>query len=108
MSEDFKIFMEDFADFLNGMESNIVKMKAQIEKLMGSRVWAWNPDKISWSKASGSKGEYERSEDANNLDFKAMLKDLADHKGNLSRDGVFYWIFKNGSVVGRKKRGGQK
>jgi hypothetical protein len=104
MSEDFKLFVEDFTDFLNALESSIVKMKAQIEKLEGQRIWSWNPDKIAWSKAQGSKGEYERSEDVNSLDFKNLLKDLADHRGSLTRDPWFYWTFKNGSVIGRKKK----
>jgi hypothetical protein len=104
MSEDFKVFIDDFVDFLNGVESNIVKMKAQIEKLTRARVWTWNPDKIVWSKAEGSKGEYERSEDVNSLDFKNLLKDLADHKGSLIRDGMFYWTFPKNAIVGRKRK----
>jgi len=104
-NEDFKIFVEDFVDFLNGLESNIVKMRCQIEKLEGKRLWAWNADKIVWTEAEGGKGKYERSEDVNNSDFKGLLKDLADHKGSLVRDGWFYWSFKNGGVVGRKKKG---
>jgi len=64
----------------------------------------WNPNAIRWEKAQGFKGEYERSEDLNSLDFKNLLKDLAAHQGKLSRNGMFYWVFQNGSVVGRKKR----
>jgi hypothetical protein len=104
-NEDFKIFIEDFVDFLNSLEASVVKMRAQIEKLEGVRLWNWNPDKIAWTKAQGEKGEYERSEDINSLDFKNLLKDLAEHKGSLIRDSWFYWTFKNGSVVGKKKRG---
>jgi hypothetical protein len=63
----------------------------------------YDTNKIKWEKSTGSKGEYERSEDINNLDFKAMLKDLAAHQGKLSRDGYFYWAFHNGYTVGRKK-----
>lgn len=65
----------------------------------------WNPSKIVWRKAEGTSGPYERSEDVNNLDFKALVKDLAAHGGKLTRDGTFYWLFKNGATVGRKKRG---
>jgi hypothetical protein len=102
--EDFKVFIEDFCDFLNGLEASIVKLRTQIDKLCGSK-WSWDPGKIKWEKTEGFKGSYERSEDVNNLEFKAMLKDLAEHNGKLTRDGVLYWVFKNGVAVGRKKRG---
>ncbi|MBS7636585.1 hypothetical protein KEJ37_04535 [Candidatus Bathyarchaeota archaeon] len=53
-------------------------------------------------KAEGQSGTYERSEDVNNPDFKAMLKDLASYGGKPTKNGWFYWRFKNGSTVGRK------
>jgi hypothetical protein len=106
-NEDLKIFIEDFCDFLNGLEASIVKLRSQIDKLLGSK-WKWNPDKIKWEKAEGFKGDYERSEDVNSLDFKELLKDLAEHNGKLTRNGMFYWVFKNGSTVGRKKRAERK
>jgi hypothetical protein len=108
MEEDLANFIEDFCDFLDGLEASIVKMKQQIGKLVGVEEkpkFQWNPDKIKWEKAEGQKGEFERSEDVNNPEFKAMLKDLQAHNGKLTRDGMFYWTFKNGSTVGRKKRG---
>jgi hypothetical protein len=64
----------------------------------------WDSSRIKWEQAEGTSGPYERSDDVNNLDFKNLLKDLATHKGKLIRDGVFYWAFKNGATVGRKKR----
>jgi hypothetical protein len=106
--EDFEIFVEDFLDMLNGIEASITKMKQQISKLLGvaeeKPKVQWNPDKIKWEKAQGQKGEFEKSQDVNNLEFKAMLKDLAQHSGKLSREGYFYWVYKNGSTVGRKRR----
>ena len=39
---------------------------------------SWDPEKIKWTQA---------------------------HKGRLTRDGMFYWVFQNGTTVGRKKRG---
>ncbi len=105
--EDFEIFLEDFCDFLDGLEASVIRMKQQIAKLVGveeKSKFSWNPDKIKWEKAQGSKGEFERSEDVNNPEFKALLKDLANHNGKLTRNGWFYWTFKNGSTVGRKKR----
>lgn len=106
-NEDLTVFLEDFCDFLDGLEASIVKMKMEIAKLVGvseKEKWSWNPDKIKWEKAEGFKGDYERSEDVDNPEFKAMVKDLAEHNGKLSREGFFYWVFKNGSVVGRKRR----
>jgi len=109
MEEDFANFLEDFCDFLDGLEASIIKMKQQIAKLVGvaeeKPKFSWNPDKIKWEKAQGPSGEFERSDDVNNPEFKAMLKDLAQHNGKLTRNGVFYWVFKNGSTVGRKRRG---
>jgi hypothetical protein len=108
LEEDLANFIEDFLDMLNGIEASIVKMKQQTAKLVGVEEkpkFQWNPDKIKWEKAEGFKGEFEKSQDVNNLEFKAMLKDLAAHGGKLTRNGMFYWTFKNGSTVGRKKRG---
>jgi len=64
----------------------------------------WDPNKIEWKTAEGSKGPYERSEDVNNLEFKAMLKDLRVHNGKMTRGEFFYWAFEKSAVVGRKKR----
>jgi hypothetical protein len=108
MHEDFAIFIEDFLDFLNDLEASIQRMKFQISKLVGvaeKPKFQWNPDKIKWEKAEGFKGEFERSEDVNNPEFKAMLKDLESHGGKLTRNSLFYWVYKDGSTVGRKKRG---
>ena len=106
--EDFEIFLEDFYDFLDSLEASIVGMKQQIAKLVGvvetKPKFSWNPDKIKWEKAQGFKGEFEKSQDHNNPEFKTMLKDLAEHKGKLMREGWFYWTFKNGSTVGRKRQ----
>lgn len=64
----------------------------------------WTPDRIKWEPTQGTAGPYERSEDVNSIDFKTLLKDLATHQGKLSKDGYFYWTFRNGYTVGRKKR----
>jgi len=64
----------------------------------------WNMEKILWKEETGPKGEYFRSEDVNNLEFKTMLRDLQSHQGKMYRDGYFYWVFPNGGTVGRKKK----
>ncbi|MBT0161007.1 hypothetical protein G4O51_13605, partial [Candidatus Bathyarchaeota archaeon A05DMB-2] len=73
-------------------------------ELLGAQSPVWNPERIKWEQAQGSKGPFKRSEDVNSPDFKALLKDLAAHQGSLTREGWFYWVFKNGVTVGRKKR----
>jgi len=104
-SENLRIFLEDFVDFLNGVETSCVKMRKQIEKLIGSEVkHSWNPEAIKWEKAEGFKGEFEKSEDVNSLDFKNMVKDLVEHNGKLTRDSYFYWLYPKSTVVGRKLR----
>jgi len=62
----------------------------------------WNPEGIKWIEAQGGKGPYQKSDDVDSPDFKAMLSDLAAHKGKLYRDGLFYWTFPSGSI-GRKR-----
>ena len=69
---------------------------------------SWDPAKIKWTEEEGFKGKYEKSEDVNNLEFKAMLKDLQQHNGRMTREGYFYWVFTTGSTVGRKKKTGQE
>ncbi len=103
MSEEI---LEVILDLANALEAAAVNVKQQIAWITG--VKEWDPDEIKWENAEGASGPYERSEDVNNLEFKAMLKDLAAHNGRMTRNGLFYWVFENGSTVGRKKRGKDK
>jgi hypothetical protein len=94
-------------DFMNGVEQGIAAAKQRYKERKGFSPDkpAYNPDNIKWERAQGASGPYERSEDANSADFKLLLKDLAQHNGKLSKDGYFYWLFQNGTIIGRKKRG---
>jgi hypothetical protein len=104
--ESLVLLVEDLLEFLNSMEAAITLFKGQIDKNFGQkREKTWDPNKIKWDQADGKNGPYERSEDVNNSEFKTMLKDLTRHGGKLTRNGWFYWTFKNGLAVGRKKRG---
>ncbi len=87
-------------EFLNAVETGI----ANARQILKEAKIGWNPDQIKWEQAEGSSGPYQRSEDVNNTEFKAMLKDLQAHGGRLTREGWFYWVFQNGTTVGRKKR----
>ncbi|MEM3581695.1 MAG: hypothetical protein QXH40_03840 [Candidatus Bathyarchaeia archaeon] len=103
MDEALERLVKTLLDYLNAEEEAVKQLKGEIAKLVGVAE-KWNPDNIKWEKAQGAKGEFEKSEDVNNPEFKAMLKDLAEHGGRLTRDGWFYWTYKNGSTVGRKPK----
>lgn len=101
-SED--LALKALTDFLNAVEAGIESARQRIKEVKVEEKPSWNPSEIKWTKAEGAKGEYERSEDTNNLQFKAMLKDLASHDGRMRYKGYFYWVFQNGAIVGRKKK----
>jgi len=87
-------------EFLNAVEAGI----ASARQIIKEAKIGWDPDQIKWENTEGSAGPYQRSEDINNPEFKAMLKDLQAHNGKLTKEGWFYWVFQNGTTVGRKKR----
>jgi len=75
MEEDLANFLEDFLDFLNGLEASIVKMKEQIAKLVGAEPkFQWNPAKIKWEKSQGAKGEFEKVRILTTLNSKLCSK----------------------------------
>lgn len=110
MSEKEDVSLEALLDFFDAVEAGIAQAKHRLKEAkvgltpgsIEEKKFGWNPNKIKWVQAEGTSGPYERSEDVNNLEFKAMLKDLADHKGKFQREGYFYWAFQRASVVGRK------
>jgi hypothetical protein len=87
-------------EFLNAVEAGI----ASARQLIKEAKIGWDPEQIKWEEAQGTAGPYQRSEDVNSIEFKAMLKDLQAHDGKLTKEGWFFWVFKNGTTVGRKKR----
>jgi len=89
-------------EFLNAVEAGIATTKHLISETKKGAVQ--NPENIKWEQTQGNRGTYERSSDINNPNFKALLKELASHEGRMTRNGYFYWAFKNGSHIGRKKR----
>ena len=100
MSEE-DLALEALTEFFNAVEAGIAAARQRIKAIKVE----WDPGSIKWENAEGASGPYERSEDVNNPQFKGMLKDLAAHGGKMTNQGLFYWVFPNGSTVGRKKRG---
>jgi len=108
MSNDNETALEALCDLLDCLDAGITQARQTIKKAKGltpiAQEGTWNPDTIKWETREGAKGPFERSEDVNNLQFKAMLADLAAHNGKLNHNGYFYWTFQNGSTVGRKRK----
>jgi len=109
VSEDFKIFLEDLKDYLNGQEASLVKLKMQIEKILGdarpSKKLPFDVSKIQWQDRQGQKGKFQLSEDYDSLDHKALLKYLNERGGCCqTSEGWFYWVYPNGSTIARKLR----
>src|SRR4030042_4736227 len=99
MSQEWK---EASIDFCNALEAACINFRRRLGDTTGQhQTHSWDPGQIKWQQAAGEKGPYEFSEDVNSLQFKAMLQDLAEPTGVLSRDGWFYWTFKSGAEDGR-------
>ena len=100
MSEDTAA--EALLEYLDACETGIAQAKRLIAQRKG--VEKWDSSRIKWKQAEGAHGSYQRSEDVDSPDFKLLVKDLASHNGKFTKNGFFYWLFRNGSVVGRKKQ----
>ena len=94
-------------EFMATLQVAAENAKKKLGELKGPKTEpVWNPEKILWTEATGDKGLYHRSDDFENPEFKAMLRDLNGHKGALYRDSTFYWVFPDGKIVGRKLKEG--
>ena len=101
MSTDSDLIFEAFCEFLNGIESAVQSARAFLKKV---KVDGWDPSKISWTEAEGSKGPYEKAAKQNGLDYQMLVRDLLDHDSTLSRAGYFLWLFDDKETVGRKPK----
>jgi len=78
-----------------------------LESLVPPEARDWNPENIKWEQAQGPSGPYERAgpkENAGNPDFEALIADLDQHNGKLTKQNWFYWLFSNRDAVGRKQQ----
>jgi len=98
MSVDFVIKLRDAAALVLDVCTE------ELERLAPVEVRAINLEKIQWDKASGEHGEYERSDDINNAEYKRLLQVLGEHKGKMQVGEFFVWAFQNQSTIGKKKR----
>jgi len=97
--------LQILCDLANALEAAATNIKHSIAETIGlGEEKTYDPNNIRWEQAQGQSGPYERSEDVASPDFKQLIEDLTTHQGKVTRDGCFYWLFKNGLTVGRKKR----
>ena len=112
MSEDLSL--EALLEFLNACEAGIAAAKQLIKKGKldlpltppesgSASEEPYNMERIRWSTAEGPRGTYEKTDDTNSVDYKALLQDLNTHKGKMRRGGYFLWIFEDKKTIARKK-----
>jgi hypothetical protein len=64
-------------------------------------------EKIQWTSANGNKGPfeaypaYQQKPDEMNQDYMALKAKLLK-SGSFQHNGLFYWLFPNGTTIGRK------
>jgi len=94
------------ADKLREIIDEYVNLQAQV---MEQGV-TYDLNRLKWIKTTGPSGEYEYADKAENMDpdvyedFQALLADLKEHSGRLTRQGYFIWLFSQGDRIGRKPR----
>jgi len=62
----------------------------------------WKPESIAWVSATGPKGEYSRSYDRTNPEYKRIFDDLKSLKQPFEFSGCIYWVLGD-NTLGRKK-----
>jgi len=118
-SEDLKVFVEDFVDFLDSLEASIVKLRRQIERLFGE-VKAKVPEEtfsiLKWDDEKGERlGDFQAAYKNKNVlenwqHAYNILKQANAVIGNpfhLEGYQYRYWIYpeKYGDRIFRKKLG---
>jgi hypothetical protein len=124
MSKDETV-LEILTDFLDAVEAAAVNAKRQIshipqvtplEKALGhdagqtafkgSPKLPFDANKIQWQDKENQNGKFQMSEDINNPDHKALLAFLNEHVPSkcVQSEGQFYWVYPNGTTIGRKPR----
>ena len=76
-----------------------------IQQQSKSVLQTYDVSKITWATRKGAKGDFELCDAISNKDssdYKALLQDLNEHKGQASKAGLFYWLFTDGKTIGRK------
>ncbi len=106
MSDDIDLYealsrVRDYAQGIAEVLDRLVQVKVK------AKTSDYDVNKITWIDKSGGKGPFQLADpktEATKPDYKALLADLNQHKGTLTRNSYFYWLFDDGQTIGRKKR----
>ena len=99
--------LEILVDFANAIEAAAVSVKHKVSGIVGvKKEQAWDPAKIKWTDAQGSKGPYQKATEQEGNDFQALVEDLKQHDGKLRKGSYFFWLFDRAptTTVGRKRK----
>jgi len=94
------------------MEIDFVNFLAELRDLCNEHLErmspenSYNPEAVPWQRVEGTKGPYERyplqGPPEQTPDYQGLIADLRDHSGKMQRSGLFYWLFDDGTTIGRK------
>jgi hypothetical protein len=90
---------QEFLDFLDKKLDEILKICSEIKGNKSSEKVEGN----NWVQTEGKNGLYEKLEKNDSVEYQNLIKDLEDHKGKMTKDNYFYWLFSDGSAIGRKR-----
>ena len=102
---------EAILDFANALEAACVQLKRYMGEVHGIEPPSWDPTKIKWVQAEGTKGPYERypaqgQKAESTEDYRNLLAAVKQH--SMVRNGYFYWVFTDGATLGRKLKKGKE
>ncbi len=98
---DFYAALAKVRDNFNGAAMALDEIIQQKSKVV---LKEYDPEKLKWEDKPGNpaKGPFQQTDDVNNTEYKALRKDLVDHKNFIQYKGFQYWLFQNGATIGRR------
>ena len=109
---------EDLEIMLNGFEAAITQFRKsqgmKVEPQQAHENLPFNIEVIKWTEIQAPdnpKGPYQKSDDVNSADFKALHKHIIEQKTATGKPAIFiksgastgtYWLFQNGATIGRR------
>jgi len=123
MTEKFEVLLKAICDFAVQLEDAGRRLRQAVAEVVGveapSKVAAasskeapqkpWDPDRIRWAEAVSAAGRpYQRyppesGKIESTADYHGLLSELKRRGGKMEFNGYFYWLFKDGATIGRRR-----